>query len=217
MGWGLFWEHGCTRVPSAGKIDQEKKEQKEIERHMKDLDNDLKKLNVLISKNRSSSEGLRQDGLVTEQEFVRALKVRASAGFGPRAPTCAGRKGAQGALAFLGVPHSRPRPCPYTGLREGDHRDAGEAEPAPGGEGGHSEQPGGGGVSARPHPAPLSLRLRSPQAPTVVPSCQGAVPEPTLGAGVGGGPTEEQGSPPVRPPALTSPVFGEIEGLFFFF
>ncbi|XP_045670425.1 coiled-coil domain-containing protein 40 [Ursus americanus] len=57
------------------KIDQEKKEQKEIERHMKDLDNDLKKLNVLISKNRSSSEGLRQDGLVTEQEFVRALKA----------------------------------------------------------------------------------------------------------------------------------------------
>lgn len=91
MGWGLFWEHGYTRGPSAGKIDQEKKEQKEIERHMKDLDNDLKKLNVLISKNRSSSEGLRQDSLVTEQECVRALKVRPSCPIWPRAPTCAGR------------------------------------------------------------------------------------------------------------------------------
>ncbi|XP_077710631.1 coiled-coil domain-containing protein 40 [Canis aureus] len=65
-------EQKKLRVES--KIDQEKKEQKELERHMKDLDNDLKKLNVLISKNRSSSEGLQQDNLVTEKEFVRSLK-----------------------------------------------------------------------------------------------------------------------------------------------
>ncbi|XP_062936915.1 coiled-coil domain-containing protein 40 isoform X2 [Cynocephalus volans] len=57
------------------KIDQEKKEQKEIERHMKDLDNDLRKLNVLMSKNRCSSEQLQQDNLVTENEFVRSLKA----------------------------------------------------------------------------------------------------------------------------------------------
>ncbi|XP_027968124.1 coiled-coil domain-containing protein 40 isoform X2 [Eumetopias jubatus] len=57
------------------KIAQEKKEQKQIERHMKGLDNDLKKLNVLISKNRSSSEGLQQDNLVMEKEFVYALKA----------------------------------------------------------------------------------------------------------------------------------------------
>lgn len=57
------------------KIDQEKKEQKEIEHHMKDLDNDLKKLNVLMSKNRTCSEELQQDNLVTENEFVRSLKA----------------------------------------------------------------------------------------------------------------------------------------------
>ncbi|ELW68231.1 Coiled-coil domain-containing protein 40 [Tupaia chinensis] len=57
------------------KIDQEKKEQKEIDRHMKDLDNALKKLNVLLNRNRCSSEELQQGNLVTENEFVRALKA----------------------------------------------------------------------------------------------------------------------------------------------
>ncbi|XP_067570831.1 coiled-coil domain-containing protein 40 isoform X1 [Pseudorca crassidens] len=57
------------------KIDQEKKEQKQIERHMKDLDNDLKKLNVLMNQNRCSSEELQQGNLATEGEFVRALKA----------------------------------------------------------------------------------------------------------------------------------------------
>lgn len=42
---------------------------------MKDLDNDLKKLNVLMSKNRTCSEELQQDNLVTENEFVRSLKA----------------------------------------------------------------------------------------------------------------------------------------------
>lgn len=58
------------------KINQEKKEQKQIERHMKDLDNDLKKLNLLMNQNRCSSEELQQDNLATEGEFVRSLKVR---------------------------------------------------------------------------------------------------------------------------------------------
>ncbi|XP_053768019.1 coiled-coil domain-containing protein 40 isoform X2 [Desmodus rotundus] len=57
------------------KIDQEKKEQKDIERHLKDLDNDLRKLNVLLSKNRSSSADLQQDNLEAENEFVHALKA----------------------------------------------------------------------------------------------------------------------------------------------
>lgn len=43
---------------------------------MKDLDNDLKKLNVLMNKNRCSSEELEQNNRVTENEFVRSLKVR---------------------------------------------------------------------------------------------------------------------------------------------
>ncbi|KAL1780256.1 coiled-coil domain-containing protein 40 isoform X1 [Sigmodon hispidus] len=56
------------------KIEQEKKEQKEIHQHMKDLDNDLSKLNMLMDKNRCSSEQLQQSNLVTETEFVRTLK-----------------------------------------------------------------------------------------------------------------------------------------------
>ncbi|XP_066877143.1 coiled-coil domain-containing protein 40 isoform X2 [Kogia breviceps] len=57
------------------KIDQEKKEQKQIERHMRDLDNDLTKLNVLMTQKRCSSEELQQGNLATEGEFVRALKA----------------------------------------------------------------------------------------------------------------------------------------------
>ncbi|XP_060027838.1 coiled-coil domain-containing protein 40 isoform X2 [Erinaceus europaeus] len=57
------------------KISQERKEQKDIERHKKDLDNDLKKLNVLLSQKRSSSETLQQGNVVTENEFVRSLKA----------------------------------------------------------------------------------------------------------------------------------------------
>ncbi|XP_036766385.2 coiled-coil domain-containing protein 40 isoform X2 [Manis pentadactyla] len=57
------------------KIEQEKKEQKEVERHMRGLDNDLKRLNVLVGRSRSSSEELRHDNLVTEKEFLRSLKA----------------------------------------------------------------------------------------------------------------------------------------------
>lgn len=64
-------------LSAAEKIDQERKEQKDIERHMRDLDSDLRKLSVLLSQNRSCSEDLQQGNLVTENELVRALKVRA--------------------------------------------------------------------------------------------------------------------------------------------
>ncbi|XP_057572069.1 coiled-coil domain-containing protein 40 [Hippopotamus amphibius kiboko] len=63
------------KIRIENKINQEKKEQKQIERHMRDLDNDLKKLNVLMNRNRCSSEELQQDNLATEGEFVRALKA----------------------------------------------------------------------------------------------------------------------------------------------
>ncbi|XP_036053938.1 coiled-coil domain-containing protein 40 isoform X3 [Onychomys torridus] len=56
------------------KIEQEKREQKEIHRHMKDLDNDLTKLNMLMDKNRCNSDQLQQSNLVAETEFVRTLK-----------------------------------------------------------------------------------------------------------------------------------------------
>nr|KAF6295263.1 coiled-coil domain containing 40 [Myotis myotis] len=57
------------------KIEQEKREQKDMERHMKDLDNDLRKLNLLLSRNRSSSEGLQQANLLAESQFLHALKA----------------------------------------------------------------------------------------------------------------------------------------------
>lgn len=61
-------------------IQQEIKEQKDIERHMRNMSNDLIKLNVLINKNNSSFEELQHGNIITENEFVRALKVQ-----GPRA------------------------------------------------------------------------------------------------------------------------------------
>ncbi|XP_035157863.2 coiled-coil domain-containing protein 40 isoform X1 [Callithrix jacchus] len=66
-------EQKKLRVES--RIEQEKKEQKEIERHLKDLDNDLRKLNVLMNKSRCNSEELLQDNRVMENEFVRSLKA----------------------------------------------------------------------------------------------------------------------------------------------
>ncbi|XP_004860936.1 coiled-coil domain-containing protein 40 isoform X2 [Heterocephalus glaber] len=62
------------KLRTENKIEQEKREQKEIDRHMKDLDHDLKKLNVLLSKNRCNSEELQHSNVVTETEFVRGLK-----------------------------------------------------------------------------------------------------------------------------------------------
>ncbi|XP_007645424.1 coiled-coil domain-containing protein 40 isoform X3 [Cricetulus griseus] len=56
------------------KIEQEKKEQKEIHCHMKDLDKDLTKLNVLMDKNRCNSEQLQQSNQLVETEFVCTLK-----------------------------------------------------------------------------------------------------------------------------------------------
>ncbi|XP_069887688.1 coiled-coil domain-containing protein 40 [Dipodomys merriami] len=63
------------KLRTDNKIDQEKKEQKEISCYMKDLDNDLKNLNVLINKKRGSSEDLQQSNFVAENEFVRTLKM----------------------------------------------------------------------------------------------------------------------------------------------
>lgn len=68
---------------------------------MKDLDNDLKKLNVLMNKNRCSSEELEQNNRVTENEFVRSLKVRPRP-HGPGARDDGGR-GDSGARSLRGV------------------------------------------------------------------------------------------------------------------
>ncbi|NXC63569.1 CCD40 protein, partial [Aleadryas rufinucha] len=56
-------------------IQQEIKEQKDVERHIKNISNDLIKLNVLINKNNSSFEELQNGRIVTENEFVQSLKA----------------------------------------------------------------------------------------------------------------------------------------------
>ncbi|KGL85462.1 Coiled-coil domain-containing protein 40, partial [Tinamus guttatus] len=54
---------------------QETKEQKDIERHMRNMSNDLIKLNMLINKNSNSFEELHYGNIITENEFVRSLKA----------------------------------------------------------------------------------------------------------------------------------------------
>ncbi|NXL76856.1 CCD40 protein, partial [Leptocoma aspasia] len=56
-------------------IQQEIKEQKDVERHMKNMSNDLIKLNTLITKNNSNVEELKNGRIVTENEFLQSLKA----------------------------------------------------------------------------------------------------------------------------------------------
>lgn len=56
-------------------IQQEMKEQKDVERHMKNMSNDLVKLNMLINKNKNSVVELQNGKIVTENEFLQSLKV----------------------------------------------------------------------------------------------------------------------------------------------
>uniref|UniRef100_A0A8B9ZC44 Coiled-coil domain containing 40 n=1 Tax=Buteo japonicus TaxID=224669 RepID=A0A8B9ZC44_9AVES len=63
------------KVRIENEIQQETKEQKDIERHMRNMSNDLIKLNVLINKNNSSFEELQYGNIITENEFVRSLKA----------------------------------------------------------------------------------------------------------------------------------------------
>ncbi|KAM9371460.1 coiled-coil domain-containing protein 40 [Phaethornis superciliosus] len=63
------------KVRTENEIQQETKEQKDIERHMKNMSNDLIRLNVLINKNNSSFEELQCGNIITENEFLRSLKA----------------------------------------------------------------------------------------------------------------------------------------------
>nr|XP_047906272.1 coiled-coil domain-containing protein 40 isoform X2 [Anser cygnoides] len=63
------------KVRTENEIQQEIKEQKDIERHMKSMSNDLIKLNVLINKNNSSFTELQYGNIITENEFIRSLKA----------------------------------------------------------------------------------------------------------------------------------------------
>ncbi|NXJ82737.1 CCD40 protein, partial [Trogon melanurus] len=63
------------KVRTENEIQQETKEQKDIERHMRNMSNDLIKLNVLINKNNSSFEELQCGNIIAENEFIRSLKA----------------------------------------------------------------------------------------------------------------------------------------------
>ncbi|NXA43468.1 CCD40 protein, partial [Eudromia elegans] len=63
------------KVRAENEIQQETKEQKDIERHMRNMSNDLIKLNMLINKNSNSFEELHYGNIITENEFVRSLKA----------------------------------------------------------------------------------------------------------------------------------------------
>lgn len=69
---GNFKTFFCSPIDE---LQQEIKEQKDVERHMKNMSNDLIKLNMLINKNNSSVEDLQNGKIVTENEFVQSLKV----------------------------------------------------------------------------------------------------------------------------------------------
>ncbi|XP_067403312.1 coiled-coil domain-containing protein 40 isoform X2 [Emydura macquarii macquarii] len=63
------------KVRTENEIQQEKNEQKDIERHMRNMANDLMKLNMLINKNSHNSEELQHGNIIMENEFVRSLKA----------------------------------------------------------------------------------------------------------------------------------------------
>ncbi|XP_051491101.1 coiled-coil domain-containing protein 40 isoform X3 [Apus apus] len=63
------------KVRTENEIQQEIKEQKNIECHMRSMSNDLITLNVLINENSSSFEELRCGSVITENEFLRTLKA----------------------------------------------------------------------------------------------------------------------------------------------
>lgn len=56
-------------------IEQEKNEQKDIEHHMRNLKNDMLRLNMLLNKNISSKEQLQQHNQLMESEFIQSLRV----------------------------------------------------------------------------------------------------------------------------------------------
>ncbi|NXF87734.1 CCD40 protein, partial [Eubucco bourcierii] len=63
------------KARTENEINQETEEQKDIEHHMRNMSNDLIKLNVLINKNNNSFEELQYGNIITENEFVRSLKA----------------------------------------------------------------------------------------------------------------------------------------------
>ncbi|KAG8565046.1 hypothetical protein GDO81_012688 [Engystomops pustulosus] len=62
------------KVRTENDIEQEKNEHKDIEHHMKNLKNDMLRLNMLLSKKSSFKEQLQQHNQLMESEFMRSLR-----------------------------------------------------------------------------------------------------------------------------------------------
>ncbi|XP_056406037.1 coiled-coil domain-containing protein 40 [Hyla sarda] len=62
------------KVRTENEIEQEKNEQKDIEHHMKNLKNDMLRLNMLLSKKTNFKEQLLQYNQLMESEFMRSLR-----------------------------------------------------------------------------------------------------------------------------------------------
>uniref|UniRef100_A0A8C5RA76 Coiled-coil domain-containing protein 40 n=1 Tax=Leptobrachium leishanense TaxID=445787 RepID=A0A8C5RA76_9ANUR len=62
------------KIRTENEIEQEKNEQKDIDHHMRNLKNDMTRLNTLISKNASSKEQLGQLNQLMESEFITSLR-----------------------------------------------------------------------------------------------------------------------------------------------
>lgn len=56
-------------------IDQQHREMEDIERHIRDMENDIVKLNALLYKQTSTGMFLEQTNILSENDFVKGLRV----------------------------------------------------------------------------------------------------------------------------------------------
>ena len=70
----IFW---CL-----GDIQHHLSEMKDIERNIRNMQNEMTKLNTLITKEKGTKDNMEQINILMEDEFIRTLKVRISDGSG---------------------------------------------------------------------------------------------------------------------------------------
>ena len=62
----------------AGSIDTERKEILDLERNIRNMQNDMLKMNSLLYSEKGRQHGLQQGNVLMENDFIGALKVRKS-------------------------------------------------------------------------------------------------------------------------------------------
>ncbi|XP_042198455.1 coiled-coil domain-containing protein 40 [Callorhinchus milii] len=62
------------KIRTENEIQQEENEKKDIEHHMRNLSNDMQKLNMLLTKNSSMKESLQHTNILMENDFLNKLK-----------------------------------------------------------------------------------------------------------------------------------------------